>query len=62
VDTKTFGDATLHGWREKVSNRVARRVPVADDVARAVFGLFWFAVSLRYVVRSVGALTRELRS
>lgn len=62
MDAKRLGDATLHGWREKVSDRVARRAPVADDVARAVLGLFWFAVSLRYVVRSVRALTRHLRS
>ena len=62
MDAKRLGDAMLHGWREKLSDRVARRAPVADDVARAALGVVWFAISLRYVVRSLRALSRELRS
>jgi hypothetical protein len=62
MDARRLGDATLHGWREQVSDRVARRAPVADDVARAALGVLWFAISLAYVVRSVRALARELRS
>jgi len=61
MDVRRFGDATLHGWREHVSNGIARRAPVADDVARALLGAFWFAVSLRYVVTSLRAFRRELR-
>jgi hypothetical protein len=62
VDPKALGHAGLHGWREKVAARVARRVPVADDVARAVLGGLFFALSLRYVIRSVRAAARELQS
>ncbi len=62
MDLRRLGDATLHGWRAKVSNRVARRAPVADDVARAILGAAWFALSLAYVVRSLKALARELRA
>lgn len=61
MDAKRLGDATLHGWRESVSNKIARRAPMADDVARAVLGALWFAVSLGYVVRTLRALRRELR-
>ncbi|MBA2615820.1 MAG: hypothetical protein H0U90_08640 [Actinobacteria bacterium] len=61
MDAKRLGDATLHGWRETVSNKVARRAPIGDDVARAALGALWFAISLQYVVRSLRALRRELR-
>lgn len=62
MNTKTLGDATLHGWRKEVGNRVARHAPVTDDVVRAALGAFWFAASAWYVVQSVRALRRELRS
>jgi hypothetical protein len=56
---KTVGDVGLHGWKEKVANEVARRAPVADDVVRAALGALF---SLRYVIRSLRAVSRELRS
>ncbi len=62
MDAKTLGDATLHGWREKVGDAVARKAPVDDHVVRVALGLFWFAASLTYVTKSVRALARELRS
>lgn len=62
MDPKALGHAGLHGWREKVADRVARRAPVADDVARAILGALFFALSLRYVVRSVRTAARELKS
>jgi hypothetical protein len=62
VDAKTIGDAGLHGWKETAANAVARRAPIADDVVRATLGLFFFAASLRYVLRSLSAVSRELRS
>jgi hypothetical protein len=62
VDAKTVGDAGLHGWKETLANAVARRAPVADDVVRAVLGTLFFALSLRYVIRSLRAVGRELRS
>ena len=61
MDATRLGQAGLHGWREKVADRVAKRAPVADDVARAVLGGVFFALSLRYVVRSLRAAARELR-
>jgi hypothetical protein len=61
MDVKALGHAGLHGWRERLADRVARRAPVADDVARAVLGVFFFLLSLRYVIRSVRAAARELR-
>jgi hypothetical protein len=62
MDAKALGHAGLHGWREKVADGVARRAPIADDVVRAVLGVVFFALSARYVVRSVRAAARELRS
>jgi hypothetical protein len=62
MDAKRLGHAGLHGWREKVADRVARRAPVADDVARAVIGAVFFILSVRYVIRSLRAAARELRS
>jgi hypothetical protein len=62
MDARRFGDATLHGWRAKVSDRVARRAPVADDVARAALGGLFFLLSLRYVVRSLRTAAREIRA
>jgi hypothetical protein len=62
VNANRLGDATLHGWRARVSDAVARKAPVGDDVARAALGVFWFAASLAYVTKSVRALARELRS
>ena len=61
MDPKALGQAGLHGWRDKVADGVARRVPVADDMARAILGALFFALSLRYVIRSVRTAARELR-
>ncbi len=62
MDSRSLADATLHGWRAKVADAVARRAPVRDDVARAALGVFWLAASALYVVQSVRALRRSLRS
>lgn len=62
MDVKALGHAGLHGWREKLASRVAERAPVADDLVRALLGAFFFAASLRYVLRSLRAAGRELRS
>ena len=58
MDVTRLGQAGLHGWRERAADRVARRAPVADDVARAALGALFFALSLRYVVRSLRAVAR----
>jgi hypothetical protein len=62
MDAIRLGHAGLHGWKEKLADRVARRAPVADDVARAALGGLFFFLSLRYVVTSLRAAARELRS
>ena len=61
TDLKRIGDAGLHGWREAVASRVARRAPIADDVARALLGAFFFAASLSYVIKTLRDVARELR-
>ena len=53
-----LGNATLHGWREKVADTAARKAPVRDEYVRAALGLVFLALSVRHVVRSV----RELAS
>ena len=58
MDAKTLGDATLHGWREKVGDAVARRAPVSDDVIRAALGIFWFAAAGLYVIQSARSFRR----
>jgi hypothetical protein len=60
MDAKALGHAGLHGWKEKVADTVARRAPIADDVVRAALGALFFALSLRYVIRSLLAAKREL--
>lgn len=60
MDAKALGDAGLHGWKEKVADRVAKRAPIADDIVRAGLGALFFALSLRYVIRSLLAARREL--
>lgn len=61
MDFKALGHAGLHGWREQLAHRVARRAPIADDVGRALLGVFFFAISLRYVLKTIRDVTRELR-
>ena len=62
MDAKRIGDATLHGWRDPLASTLGRRAPVSDDVVRAALGAVFFTLSAMYVVRSLRALTRELRS
>jgi hypothetical protein len=50
VKVQDVGDAALHGWKEKVADNVARRAPVRDDYVRTALGLFFLALSLRYLI------------
>ena len=59
MDAKTLGDATLHGWKDTAATQAARRAPVSDDLVRAALGMFFFAASLFYVVKTLKALARE---
>jgi hypothetical protein len=50
VKVQDVGDAAQHGWKEKVADIVSRRAPVRDDYVRTALGLFFLALSLRYLV------------
>jgi hypothetical protein len=45
--------ATSSGWRKKVADALAPRLPVADRHVRTALGLLFLASSIRYVVRTV---------
>lgn len=61
MDVKRFGETALSGWREKVADAVAERAPVRSDRARAAIGVVFFALSLRYVLKTVGRAARQAR-
>jgi hypothetical protein len=44
------GHAALSGWRKPVADAVAPRVPLRDDVVRAVVGFLFLALTVKYVV------------
>jgi hypothetical protein len=58
-----LGEAGLQGWREKVADAVS--TPIADrtrldeDQVRAAIGLAFFALSVIYVVKTVGDAARR---
>ena len=55
-----LGHAGLAGWRKTVADVVAPRVPIADDRARMIIGLAFFALSAYYVGATVAkALKRS---
>ena len=60
MDAKTVGDVGLHGWKERFADAVAKRAPLSDDLVRAALGALFFALALRYVVRSLRAASREV--
>ena len=53
-----LGHAGLSGWRKTVADVVAPRVPIADDQARMIIGLGFFALSVYYVGATI---TKALR-
>lgn len=61
-----IGTAGLQGWRRKVGDAVAepvaQRTPLAGEQVRAAVGALFFALSVMYVVKTVTAASRELRS
>ena len=54
-----LGHAGLSGWRKKVADVVAPRVPIADDQARMIVGLGFFVLSVYYVVATVTKAVRR---
>ena len=61
MDATRLGQTALVGWRDKVANVVADRVPVRSDRARAAIGALFFALSLSYVVKTIARAARETR-
>jgi hypothetical protein len=60
-----IGTAGLQGWRRKVGDALAQplaqRTPLDGEQVRAAVGALFFALSLMYVVKTVGIASRELR-
>ena len=54
-----LGHASLAGWRKTVADVVAPRVPIADDTARVVIGLSFFALSVYYVGATIARALRN---
>jgi len=44
------GHAALAGWRRRVADAVAPRLPVRDDAVRAAVGFLFLALTLKYLV------------
>lgn len=60
-----IGTAGLQGWRRKVgdvvADPVAQRTPLGSEQVKAAIGALFFALSVMYVVKTVGAASKELR-
>jgi hypothetical protein len=56
MKVQDVGDAALHGWKAKVADAAAPRVPVRDDYVRAAFGLLFLALSLSYLAKTARRL------
>jgi hypothetical protein len=52
------GDAALKGWRRKVADAVAPRMPFDDDKVRSALGVVFLALAVRYVVGTIGRARR----
>ena len=61
MDLTRLGETALSGWRDKVANVVADRVPVRSDRARAAIGAVFFVLALRYVVKTIARAARQTR-
>ena len=58
MDVTRLGQTALVGWRDKVANAVAERVPIRSDRARAAIGAVFFVLALRYVVQTIARAAR----
>ena len=56
---KTVGHAGLIGWREKVADVVAPRVPIKDENARAIIGGAFFVLSVYYVIQTIVKVVKD---
>ena len=58
MDATRVGNAALKGWRRRVADAVAPRVPFDDDTVRGALGLAFLALSVRYVLGTLGRIRR----
>jgi hypothetical protein len=56
VKVQDVGQAGLHGWKQRVAETVARRVPVRDDYVRTALGLLFVGLSLKYLAQTAREL------
>jgi hypothetical protein len=56
MKVQDVGHAALSGWKGKVAEAAAPRVPVRDDYVRTAFGLLFLALSLSYLARTARRL------
>lgn len=65
-DVTQVGQAGLQGWRAKAADlaapALAGRTRLKEDQARALIGALFLVLSVMYVVKAAGALSRELRN
>ena len=61
-----IGTAGLQGWREKAADAVApplaKRTPLETDQVRAAIGALFFVLALSYVIKTIVAVTHEVRA
>ena len=60
-----LGKAGLQGWREKVGDGVAgpvsSKTPLDEDQVRAAVGILFFVLAVFYVIKTVGAVSQQVR-
>jgi hypothetical protein len=49
--------AASQGWRKRAADVVAPRLPIANERARELLGLLFFALSVKYVVSTLRRAT-----
>jgi hypothetical protein len=59
MKVQDVGHAALSGWKGKVADAAAPRVPVRDDYVRAAFGFFFLGLSLAYLVKTARRLAEH---
>jgi hypothetical protein len=52
MKVQDVGQAALSGWKGKVADAAAPRVPVREDYVRAAFGFFFLALSIAYLAKT----------
>jgi hypothetical protein len=61
-----IGTAGLQGWRVKAADAVAaplaKRTPLETDQVRAALGALFFVLALSYVVKTLVAVTHQVRA